>query len=82
MPQDSIYNCTITDCDGSVIANHRTTDKNIRFMAENIKLWSPNKPNLYTLYIETDYDIIIYKIGFKVLEKRGRQFYLNGEKIS
>lgn len=81
IPKGSEYRCILADYDGKVIGEYIENKKNISFAVENVKLWSPDEPNLYTLYIETEFDIVSFKVGFKKFEKRGRQFYLNGEKF-
>jgi len=81
IPEGSEYRCILADYDGSVVTEYSTDEKSIKFDVNDIKLWSPNEPNLYTLYIETDYEVISFKVGFKAFEKRGRQFYLNGERF-
>ena len=48
---------------------------------ENLKLWSCYAPNLYTVTLETDNDIIETKIGIRKFETRGEKVFLNGEEI-
>ncbi|MGB2273451.1 MAG: polysaccharide deacetylase family protein [Flavicella sp.] len=53
---------------------------------KNPKLWGPQHPNLYTLSTELLENGIVVdretqKIGFKNIEFKGQDLYLNGEKI-
>ncbi|MEI8195879.1 MAG: sugar-binding domain-containing protein, partial [Phycisphaerae bacterium] len=51
--------------------------------AENLKLWSPEHPNLYPLTVRlsegaTQLDERQTQVGFRTTETRGDKFYLNG----
>ena len=53
---------------------------------ENVKAWSDTEPNLYMLYTTislggTVVDDLIERVGFRVIEIKDRNIYLNGEKI-
>ena len=52
---------------------------------ENVRLWSPDAPNLYDLQVFLDGEGTVYtadeRVGFRTIEIRGLDFYLNGEKI-
>ena len=52
-----------------------------RFPAKELVLWSPSSPKLYTVNIETPYDKINDRIGFRTIETQGDKILLNGEKI-
>lgn len=80
-PDGTEYTCVLTDCCGNVVKEYVSKDKEISFGVENLKLWSCDEPNLYTLYVSTPYDEISFKVGFKKFEKRGRVFYLNNERF-
>lgn len=47
----------------------------------NVKLWSDEKPSLYTLLICFNGEYIAQKIGFRKIEVRNKVVYLNGQKI-
>lgn len=51
------------------------------FTVPNIILWSPETPKLYTVKISTKQDVIQDKIGFRTIETRGNQLFLNGRSI-
>ena len=46
-----------------------------------VKLWSAEKPNLYTLIVKKGADIRMRKVGFKEVKVSGNTILLNGRKI-
>ena len=61
-----------------------TTDENgfarFEFKAK-AALWSPEFPKLYNLSLATADDKIEDRVGFRTIEARGNELYLNGKKI-
>ena len=51
------------------------------FALKNVKLWSPDEPNLYSLKTETSHDDLYDRVGFRFIEVRDKAIYLNGKKI-
>lgn len=53
--------------------------------AENVKTWSPDSPNLYNVTVTLTGPDTYYekreRTGFRTIEVRGTDFYLNGQKI-
>jgi beta-glucuronidase len=49
--------------------------------AANLELWSPEKPKLYRVEIATATDQIAEDIGFRTIETRGTDIFLNGKSI-
>lgn len=49
---------------------------------ENVSLWSPATPALYTLETATGTDGISDRIGFREVNVRNGRIYLNGEKLT
>ena len=45
------------------------------------ELWSPENPKLYDVELAAGADVVRERIGFRTIERRGRQLYLNGEPI-
>jgi len=45
------------------------------------RLWSPGVPFLYTMSVSHGEETIIEEIGFRRLESRGRDLWLNGERL-
>ena len=62
-----------------------TTNKNgeidefIKF--KNIDLWSPDNPKLYNITVKIEGDEIVDQIGFREIETKGKQIFLNGSPI-
>jgi beta-galactosidase/beta-glucuronidase len=48
---------------------------------ESPRLWSPSDPHLYDVELRHGDDVIHSYVGFRQIEKRGRDLYLNGEKL-
>lgn len=53
----------------------------ITFTVENPTLWNTEAPYLYTLYIETESEVITEQVGFREITIRDKVVYFNGEKI-
>ena len=49
---------------------------------KDVELWDVDKPNLYKMTVKTEYDERELNIGFREMEIRGRDFYLNGKRIN
>ena len=45
------------------------------------ELWSPGNPKLYDVELSVGDDVVRDRIGFRTIERRGRQLYLNGEPV-
>ncbi len=46
-----------------------------------VKLWSSETPNLYTLILYCGDEVIVQKVGFKKIEIKGGIVYINGKKV-
>ena len=46
---------------------------------ENVKLWNPEDPNLYTFTVEFAGDTLRERTGFRKVEIKDRQFLINGK---
>jgi hypothetical protein len=52
------------------------------FTVDRPRLWSPQRPELYELTVTlANGDRVIDSVGFRKLEARGRDFWLNGERL-
>jgi len=51
------------------------------FLAKNLQLWSPKDPMLYKVIISAGNDRVEDKIGFRNIEVRGKQVWLNGKSV-
>ena len=49
--------------------------------ANNIRLWSPEDPYLYSVIIRSSLDTITDMIGFRSIETKGQQILLNGKPV-
>ena len=47
----------------------------------NLKLWSPNDPKLYEVFIDAETDQVREQIGFRSIETRGTDILLNGQPV-
>lgn len=72
------YKITVYDYSTGEIAAQSKDDE---LLFENLKLWSPASPSLYTVTLETADDIIEERTGIRKIETRGEKVYLNGEEI-
>ena len=50
-------------------------------VVDNIRLWGIYQPNLYYVTVTFGGEDLTDRTGFRVIEARGRQLYLNGEQI-
>lgn len=48
---------------------------------KSLEMWSPENPKLYDVEIALGGDVIADRIGFRTIEARGNELYLNGEKL-
>lgn len=62
---------TIADADSSIVS----------FKVPNLVLWSPEKPELYTVRLSAAADKVEEKIGFRDIEVKGKQILLNGQPV-
>jgi len=49
--------------------------------SSKFKLWSPENPKLYSVFVQTDSDTLVENIGFRTIEAKGNQILLNGKVI-
>ncbi len=54
---------------------------NFAFDVRSLELWSPGNPKLYKVSIEYGDDKITDRIGFRVVETKGKQILLNGKPV-
>jgi len=52
----------------------------IKFSSK-FKLWSPENPKLYTVFIESETDTIVDEIGFRSIDVKGPKILLNGKPV-
>jgi beta-galactosidase/beta-glucuronidase len=64
------------EADGTVRANGEVVTR-----IERPRLWSPDDPFLYDVDLRHGDDVVHSYVGFRTIEKRGRELYLNGSRI-
>lgn len=76
------FTVTIPEAD---LSYSGTTDSEGRaafeFDAEGLELWSPENPKLYRVKIAAESDQIEDQIGFRTIQVKGQNVFLNGEEI-
>ncbi len=55
--------------------------KSVIFRVKNVKQWTADFPNLYTLILQTEGERIIEKVGFRKVSIDGKVFKINGEAV-
>ena len=58
------------------------SDRKVSITVDSPALWSAESPNLYTLIMETDNEVITEKVGFRKVEVRDLVLTLNGAPIT
>jgi beta-glucuronidase len=67
---------------GRVVARAQSrAGEPIRFTVDRPRLWSPSEPFLYTMTVAAGGDELVEQVGFRRLESRGRDLWLNGERL-
>ena len=56
-------------------------DAHLSLEVQNPELWSAEKPNLYTVNIAVGGDIYTQKYGFRKIENRDGQVFINGKRV-
>lgn len=84
-PQGELH-CTLTEREsGRVLAEAKArAGESLTFTVGYPRLWSPQRPHLYVLHVRLDgreTDEAREVVGFKRAEVRGRDLYLNGERL-
>lgn len=72
----TIYNGNVT-----VKAGEKQAIKTPDYEIKDAKIWDPATPNLYTVVAKTETDDLIDRVGFRRIETRGNDIYLNGKSI-
>ncbi|MBQ7527553.1 MAG: DUF4981 domain-containing protein [Bacteroidaceae bacterium] len=56
-------------------------DAQLNLEVQNPKLWTAETPNLYTVNISVGGDVYTQKYGFRKIENRGGQVFINGKRV-
>ncbi|MDR0939271.1 MAG: beta-glucuronidase [Mediterranea sp.] len=71
IPELKVKRSLVTDATGYASAEVKATPK----------LWSPENPKLYAVKISSATDAVTDELGFRTIETRGREIWLNGKSI-
>ena len=55
--------------------------KSVEFRVKNVRQWSAENPELYTLKLETEGELIIDKVGFRQVTIEDKVFKINGNAV-
>ena len=90
-PQDAVVECKLYDPDGKLVQICKMMAAKLQkgekrtikpfFQIENPQLWSAEKPNLYTVDINVNGDVSTQKYGFRKIENRNGQVFINGKRV-
>ena len=67
--------------DGDVLLCEASGNTSIVLMPENVIPWNAEQPKLYTLFLETDGEVIGEKVGFREVSIRNNVVCLNGAPV-
>jgi beta-galactosidase/beta-glucuronidase len=56
-------------------------DGELVLQVDEPRLWSPDSPQLYDVELRRGEDVVHSYVGFRTIERRGRDLYLNGERL-
>ena len=89
--QDAVVECKLYDPQGQLIQICKMTAANLlkgekrtihpNFQVLQPKLWTAETPNLYTVDIKVNGDISTQKYGFRKIENRNGQVFINGKRV-
>ena len=72
---------TLHSPDGKVVAGAPAGDGKLRFDVKGVRLWSAEKPELYTLVVKAGGDIRSKRVGFKEQKISGNTILVNGRMV-
>ena len=89
--QDAIVECKLYDPKGQLVQICKMTAANLlkgekrtihpNFQVRQPELWTAETPNLYTVDIKVNGDISTQKYGFRKIENRNGQVFINGKRV-
>lgn len=89
--QDALVECKLYDPNGTLVQICKMTAANILkgekrtihpfFQVHEPQLWSAETPNLYTVDINVNGDISTQKYGFRKIENRNGQVFINDKRV-
>lgn len=72
---------TLTDPTGAVVAQGISNDSELEIPVADPILWNAEYPNLYTLILKTEQEVILNRVGIREIAVKDAVVYLNGQKI-
>ncbi len=75
--EGNVVGLTVLDREGAIVAEATGEE----LWLSDPRLWSPEDPYLYTLVVETRWDLYEERFGIRSVEVRGDQFLLNGKPV-
>ena len=78
---DSDVPVTVSIYDGEELLARTTARETASLSLENPRLWNAEEPNLYTLLLETEKEVITDRIGFREISIRDKVVCLNDRPI-
>ena len=89
--QDAIVECKLYDPKGQLVQICKMTAAKLQkgekrmihpfFQVQQPELWTAETPNLYTVDIKVNGDISTQKYGFRKIENRNGQVFINGKRV-
>jgi len=89
--QDAIVECKLYDPKGQLVQICKMTAAKLQkgekrtvhpnFQVRQPELWTAETPNLYTVDIKVNGDISTQKYGFRKIENRNGQVFINGKRV-
>lgn len=72
----------LLDAESQVVASQNAVAPvNLRFLVNNVSVWSAEIPYLYQLVVEAKDQVIPVNVGFRKMEIRNRQLLINGQPV-
>lgn len=66
---------------GKLIAQKENVTDKAHFELSDIKAWSAEQPNLYTIKVKTNNEELLLNVGFRKIEIKNSQLLVNGQPI-
>lgn len=78
---EGTWSADLYDAAGKRVASCVSSQKPVATIVKSVKLWSAEKPHLYTLVVKKGSDIRMRRIGFKEQRIVGNTIFVNGMKV-
>ena len=78
---DSSAPVNVSLYDGEIILCSGSGEKTVSLSPENVQPWNAEQPKLYTLYLETEDEVICEQVGFREIVVRNNVVCVNGKPV-